>query len=273
MSARTLHRLCAWGGMLVVLGTPVFAFAQPGPTRERVMSELDLTDRRIEVAQSFVRSTGTSEHHPIALSELSAAEDLQRRARTAFTASDLILSTRLTLEARRHADRAIAVMRNLPDPDRVQIQLERTEELIQRTRDRIEECNMDRARSLLRAATEMQRRAEEAARASRYLAALQLTIGARERAHRALRMCKMEENLEETARRALQRTEALLDRVTEAIASTTNDAARESLARARELQIRATRDFRDGQHEASLRQTQSARAFAYRAARLAGVSI
>ncbi len=266
MRFKVLNRLLAHLGLLLAFASPALAQVT-GPSRERVQSELELTDRRIEFAQSIMRTDGS----PLATSELSAAEDLQRRARVAFGAGDLVLAARLTLDARRRADRAIALLRNLPDPDRVQIQLERTQELLQRTRERIEECNLDRARSLVTAATEMQRRAEEAARASRYLAALQLTISARERAHRALRLCRMEENLEETAGRALQRTEAFLDRVSEAVSGSTNDAARESLARARELQIRATREFRDGHHEASLRQTQSARAFAYRAARLAGV--
>ena len=50
----------------------------------------------------------------------------------------------------------------LPDPDRVLSQVERTRELLERVRDRVEECNRDRAHALMRVAFTMQQRAEAA---------------------------------------------------------------------------------------------------------------
>ena len=104
----------------------------------------------------------------------------------------------------------------------------------------------------------------------RYLVALQLTMGARERAHRALRLCRIEENLEEAAERALRRTDDLIARAQEQLSAGAGDAARQSLARAVDLEAQARQDYVGGLFELALRRTQSARAFAYRALRLSG---
>ena len=235
-------------------------------TPERVQIALEATDRRIE--QAAVILAGSD--NPAAELELSAARDLQSRARDVFALHQLAFAMRLTFDARRHADRAIALVKGLPDPDRVETQLERTRELLQRTRERVEECDIDRAHGLVRAGVEMQARAEEAALSGRYLVALQLTMGARERAHRALRLCRLEENLQESAERALRRTDEVIARAHEQVDERGNDAARQALARASDLQLQAQQDFRGGFFESSLRHTQSARAFAYRALRLSG---
>lgn len=254
----------AWALALAFL-FPVHAGAQDSG-RDRVLAALEVTDRRIEQAELHVSSTES----PAAEAEVSAARDLQSRAREAFSADRFPIAMRLTLDARRRADRAIALVRGLPDPDRVEAQLERTRELIQRARERIEDCDVDRATGLIRAGTEMQSRSEEAVRSGRYLVALQLTMGARERAHRALRLCRIEENLQESAERALRRTDDLISRAQEQLSAGAGDAARQSLARAVDLEAQARQDHVGGLFELALRRTQSARAFAYRALRLAG---
>ncbi len=234
--------------------------------RDRVLAALEATDRRIEQAELHASSADS----PAAEAEVSAARDLQSRAREAFSADRFPIAMRLTLDARRRADRAIALVRGLPDPDRVETQLERTRELIQRARERIEECDGDRAKGLIRAGAEMQSRAEESVRSGRYLVALQLTMGARERAHRALRLCRIEDNLQESAERALRRTDDVIARAQEHLGAGAPDGARQSLARAVDLETQARQDYAGGQFELALRRTQSARAFAYRALRLAG---
>jgi hypothetical protein len=250
-------------GLFGLLATSSLAFAEE-PTPERVQQALDITDRRIEQAQTLV-STSDNQNAEV---ELDLAVELQARARTAFASAQLRLSLNLTFQARAHADRAIALIRGLPDPDRVLVQLERTRELLERAKDGIEECNSDRARALLRVAFEMQGRAEAAARDGRYLAALQLTLSARERAHRALRLCKVEDNLHDAAERALSRTNEVIQRARDIVAEHGNEQARNALARSIELQSQAEAQFRMEHFEASLRLTQSARAFAHRAIRL-----
>src|SRR5262245_48980410 len=68
--------------------------------------------------------------------ELSFAIRIQADARTSFTNGRLALALDLTMRARLHADRAIALIKGLPDPDRVLAQLERTRELLDRARER-----------------------------------------------------------------------------------------------------------------------------------------
>lgn len=242
------------------------AHAQNNLTPENVQHALDRTDVRIEQAEALVMGSDNE----MAIQQLEAAVDIQARAKSSFATADLALALRLTLEARGHADRAIAIIRNLPDPDRVRAQLERTRELLERARERIEECNNDRARSQLRMAFELQTRAEDAAVNGRYLVALQLTVNARERARNALRLCNLEENMQEAAERALQRTDHLLGRAQAAIEDCASDAGHESLRRALDLQERAKVEFGSEHFRASLNLTLAARRAAYRAVRLCG---
>ena len=119
----------------------------------------------------------------------------------------------------------------------------------------------------------MQRRAEDAASSERYLAALQLTMSARERALRALRLCNLEENVRDGAERALRRTDDILARAQEAVSAHEDPRARAALGRAVDLQSEARREFAADRLDSSLRLTQSARNFALRALRLAGGSL
>jgi hypothetical protein len=241
---------------------PAAALAQ-GPGR--LEDELALTDRRIELAESIVGASSD----PAPLGELAAARDLQQRARGAVSGQPLA-ALRLTREARGRADRAIAMVRGLPDPDRVVTQVERTRELLDRARERVEECQEPRGRNLIRVAVEMQVRAETALRESRYLAALQLTMSARERLFQALRTCRVEESAQDGAARAIERTDDVLSRARVLVEASSSEAARQALSRAESVQMEARTEFRAERYEVSLRLTQAARALGHRAIRLAG---
>lgn len=251
---------------LVLLALATCVAPAGAQSRDDVQLSLERTDDLIARAQEVVAGTDNQQ----ALDELGFAVRIQADARANFAGGRLVVALDLTRRARLHADRAIALVKGLPDPDRVLVQLERTRELLDRARERIEECDLDRARALLRAAVDMQDRAEASAREGRYLAALQLTLSARERAHRALRMCNLDENLNESAERALARTDELIARARETLQGQDVEPARRSLGRAVEIEAEAWAQFRAEHFEASLRLTQSARTFAHRAIRLAG---
>ena len=254
----------------VVGSTPV---AAQDITGDRVRTALERTDVRIELATSLVAGSNNAE----ARLSLDAAVSLQAQAREVFSqalaaSGDLQLqllrrALDLTFRARARADRAISLIQGLPDPDRVLAQLERTRDIIERARDRIAECKNDRARSLLKVAIEMQARAEASASESRYLAALQLTLSARERALRALRMCNQEERLEESSDRALRRTDEVIARAKDVVGERGPERVRDLLSRADRVQVEAWAQFRAGHLEASLRLTLSARSMAQRALR------
>jgi hypothetical protein len=248
--------------MFAVLGTLAVspAAAQDGAAVE---AELDRTDRRIEQAESAVNDADV----PASRLELNEAIRIQANARLAFTQLHPRLALDLTFRARARADRAIALVEGLPDPDRVLAQLERTREVLERTRDRIEECNRDRPRALFATALEMQRRADDAARGGRYLAALQLTLGARERAQRALRLCNVQEDVRENAERALNRTDDALERARDAAGDHMGDRVKDALQRATAAQARARSEFQAQHFDVALRLTMSARTWAYRVVR------
>jgi hypothetical protein len=246
------------------------AGAAPGDAQDvtaaRVRLEVSRTDERIGQAEMLVAGSDNE----AARVELGAAAGLQERAKSELAGRRLRSALELTLRARLGASRAISLVKGLPDPDRVRTQLERTREAIERARDDMEGCRNDRAGAALRGAFEMQLRAEGAFRDERFLAALQLTTSARERGLRALRMCNIQEDLRESAERALRRTDQIIERSRTAVVERGSERARRVLSRAIELQARASGELRDERFEASLRLTQTARAFAHRAMRLSG---
>jgi hypothetical protein len=244
---------------LAALLAPVGAGAQGGWSG-RVQDALEITERRIELADALVPQGDVSR----ASSELTLAKQVQVRARSAFDAAQYGIAERATLEARTHADRAIAIVRGLPDPDRVLVQVERTAELAERAGERLADCTETRARSLLRVGQEMQVRAEAAVRQSRHLAALQLTMSARERLFKAMRLCNVTESLGENAARALQRTDDVIARAREALDERGAPEARRNLDRAVSLQFEAQAEYRAERFEASLRLTHTARLAAKR---------
>jgi hypothetical protein len=249
--------------LFALLAMAGVAWAQ---TRDDVAAQLDRTDELIARAQEAVAGAD----NPQADLELAAAVRLQADARTAFGAGSLRLSLDLTYRARLRADRAISLVRGLIDPDRVLVQLERTRELLDRARERVEECDNERARAMIRVAFDIQLKAETAAQEGRYVIALQLTMRARERALRAMRVCNVEDNLRESTERALMRTDELISRARDLLADHESDPGRHALGRAIEIQAEAWVQFRADRLEAALRLTQSARTFAHRAIRLAG---
>lgn len=257
-------------GAIALLGLAAPTASAQDLTRERVQFALDQTDRRIEQAEMVLASVDNA----TARAELDLAISIQARAKSEFAACSALLCLRrivaLTLEARGHADKAIAIVRGLPDPDRVRVQLERTSEVIERARQTIEECNNERARAMLRIGIEMQSRAEAALGEGRFLAALQLTMSARERVLRALRMCNAEENQHDRAEQVLRRTLEIITRAQDIVSERGDEHAREALSRAEQLEDRAVDEFRLEHFEASIRLSLAARAAAYRAIRLAG---
>src|SRR5262249_9763065 len=235
----------------VLVAIPARAQLDP----QRLQDAIDVTDRRIQLAQDLLSQTPNA----TASAEVDAAVSLQVLAKQAFAQARFAAAARATFDARLHADRAIAILRGLPDPGRVQDQLSRTREILDRARDRLAQCDVAEARELLRIALDMQARAEASFGEARYLAALQLTMSARERALRALQLCNAGETLEETVANALQRTDDLLARVHEHVDGSDNERARQLLANADSLEARAHAEAQAGHPRVALRLTRAAR--------------
>lgn len=229
----------------------------------RLVEALELTQQRIDSAAAVVPDKGDAPE----IHELRLARDLQARARVAVGRGRPLIAHRATIEARMHAERAISISRGLPDPERVMIQLERTSELLERAGDLLSGCREPRASALLRTASGMQERATTAGDEGRFLAALQLTLSARQRVEKAMRLCNVVEDLGATVARGLSRTDQALESAKRAAADGAPPQARRDLRRAIELQREALSE-RDAQHlERALQLTQLARGIANRIAR------
>src|SRR5262249_35673685 len=160
------------------------------------------TDNRIQQAQALL---SRSPNNLQADAEIQIALQRQETARAELTAGHLRIAIGLTLEAPTHADTAILPLRAV-DPLRVQTQIARARGSIDRARDQGNECPNDRARAQLHVGESMLGRAQDALDSGRPLAALQLARGAREHARRALQLCQIEDNVQDSVEHALQRT-------------------------------------------------------------------
>ena len=184
------------GPAWVVLLFAVFsAYSAPARAQDAVFDRARIaigrTDERIEQARASVAESRIE----LARTELEAASRLQGQAKRALEDQHPRMAINLTLRARFRAQRSIGLVEGLADPEaidpvRIGEQLERSRALIEQTRGAIDRCSREEPRSLFGAAVEMQRRAETAFETDRYLAALQLTTGARERVLRASRLCE-----------------------------------------------------------------------------------
>lgn len=242
------------------------AQAQAPADLQRLRDAIEVTDRRIQQAQELL----TQSPHQLAGAEVDQAISLQGIAKRSFAEGRYPAAGRATFDSRIHADRAIALLRGLPDPGRVQDQLARTREILDRARDRVAQCQLPASRDLLRTASDMQVRAEQAYSETRYLAALQLTMSARERAMRALQLCNANESFDETVAIALRRTDDVRARAHEVVDASDHDRARQLLANADGLQSRARSEDQAGHPRLALRLTRMAREQADRALRGAG---
>jgi len=262
----TRHR-AAPAILVIALGLLVSgpALAQlPPMDPQRLQDAIDVTDRRIQQAQELLSGAPNQ----AAQAEVDQAVALQALAKSAFAQSRYAAAARATFDARLHADRAVAILRGLPDPARVRDQLDRTHEILDHARDRLSHCDVAAARELLRIAIDMQGRADGSFSEMRYLAALQLTISARERAFRALQLCNAGESIDETVASAIQRTDDLLSRVHEHVDPSDHERARQLLANADNEQARAKTEAQDGHVRVALRFTRMARDQAERADRM-----
>src|SRR5258706_5048778 len=180
---------------------PSAALAQV-PTLDRVQQELARTDERIHQAELLLAGNTNVQ----ASAEIETAKARQDEARAALAAARPRMALDLTLDARLHADRAVAFLRGV-DPTRVQEQIDRAREYIDRARERLNECPVDRARSQLHVAEAMLDRSQEALTAGRPLAALQPARGAPEHARPALQSRRIDHPAQDGAGRALPPTD------------------------------------------------------------------
>jgi hypothetical protein len=159
----------------------------------------------------------------IAKASTPRANELWKMAQTEQSAADNHLAAsrygyalKFTLAARGHGRAAFAAIRGRVGVERVTRELDRTDGLIEKARDRLGQATARRATEVLNKAVELQRQARQAFADSRPLAALRLTMAARDLLLRAWESGRPEVTTE-LVEQALAENDALISDWAEAI--------------------------------------------------------
>jgi hypothetical protein len=233
-----------------------FSFEQ---TAER---ELEKAAGELERARDSLDGP-PSEHAQRLLEEARAQIE---RARAQIQEGHFEVGIRLAVSARwliRQALRGGAAA----DRQIVSRELERTDELIERVSDFLDQSGDEPSFRLLLQARELQRSAREAYGAGRPVVALAATRQARDLANRALDQVQGGVDAESVSE-AFSETQSYLQRAAEIVSASGDERAAELLERARDHQQRAETAAGEEQMRAALAETRVARSLAKRAVQL-----
>jgi len=154
------------------------------PGGDRVLRELERTDRLIDKAAPAVTESGNEQAQAL----LDRARQVQVRAYDIFEQNRYQLAHGLTLEARKLTAKAWAMVSGPVSPERVEQALAATDELIDRVRPAIMESGQEDAIELFQSAGSHQDKAKAALAGGHYKIALAQTKIARRLVDRALEM-------------------------------------------------------------------------------------
>jgi hypothetical protein len=231
-------------------------------TPEKVEYELGQTDRVIENVQPKVEESGNERAQNV----LSNAIQNQALAWEAFRNRALRRAAGLTLTARAQAKQAFALVEL--NPDRVQAELERTDEVLSELGPQVGRSEEPKVRELWRMAEGEQATARQEFDRQRYRLALKFTFAARLHAWAAFKLVRRNADPEKL-RAELERTNDLLERVKEPVAASGNERARQLLQKAGNWQEQARTAFSNRLWGQALKFTLAARDLALRAWELA----
>lgn len=240
------------------------AFAQGPPDVMNLERELERTEEMIRQAAELAGAAGNAQ----AAELVKNAMELQEQARQAFRNGFFEVARIRTTAARTIVAKVMAM---LLDPkeraDRVESELQRTDDLLAKTREALGPAGPEMARSLLDAAFRQESQAWEQFRAGNHRPALRMTNQVREILTR-LRL-QMEEFDPNRLEEAFSRTEEIVTKATEA-AGSASSRVQELAEQAAHMLQRAHEFASNGQYLAAVHHLTQAQRLAHRALRLAG---
>jgi hypothetical protein len=154
--------------------------------------------------------------------------------------------------------------------DRVEQELRRTDQGLERAREIVSESGSERARTLLRSAAGVQETAWGQFHGRRWLHSLSLTREARQIAARAVVLARQDQSLEVRARREVERAERDLGRAAELAGDRPSPQVEHLLRESRGLIERGRVEYHEQHYEAALRLALSARRLVRQAVGLSG---
>jgi hypothetical protein len=225
--------------------------------------------RELEKAENALASAreafdGTPSEHALRLLEEARAQI--ERARAQLQEGHFEVAIRLAVSAQTLIHQALREVEGASGEILLR-ELERTDQLIERVRDLLQEGGDSEAPRLLRQAEDLQRSAREAEAGGRPVVAMAATRQAREVANHALDLVQGEVGADAVAD-AIAETESYLQRAAEVVAESADERAAELLEKAREHQSRAASALDEEQMRGALAETRVARSLAKRAMQL-----
>ncbi|MEO0079928.1 MAG: hypothetical protein ABIK44_04565 [candidate division WOR-3 bacterium] len=238
------------------------ALAQSG---QRVLEELRQTDEVIDRAREVVEPSNNQEAKGL----LGEAIQLQNQAWDNYHGRRYVRAHGLTMDARLKARNAAGMVQ--ADPERIQAEIRRTDELFAFAGPLIKRAAEPRALELWRIAGSEQQSAKDEFGRRHYWLALKFTLAARLHVRTILNLLKAV-IAPERVEAEIQRTAELTVRAQEAVQNSGNERARLLLQKALSLQEQARVSFRNRLYSQALRKTISARTILLRAWELATVA-
>ncbi len=230
----------------------------------RVAREAMGLDERIRIrAERFRDQHGSlmerarESHNEQALTFLERARMQAERARDIYRQGDAKLAWKLLEQAGDLTQRAARLLADGGGPERLESELERTRQLIERTRERLGTEASEQQRRLLGEAEEAMQRALEAQGEGQPGRALQMVGLAANLAHRAGEMAAGAPD-NEAVERQMERFEARAGRIADRVRDSGSAQARDMYDRALRQRDRAAEAQAEGDPELALRQLRAA---------------
>lgn len=240
-----------FAGMVGTMG--VEAMAQGPSDLANLEREIENTQVLIQRAADMARDAGNAQ----AAELVKKAQEVQHQARQSFGNGRFEAARIMTTAARKLAAKAISLMQN-PDArgDRVQAELERTDDLLSRAREHLEPSSPESARTFLAAAHRQQEQAWQLFRSSEIRPALRMTLQVREMLRKLA--ARLGDNNTDRIEALLKRTEDLVGQANDAALAGGNQAALRLAGRATEMLNRAKEFIAQGRAQAAKRHLEQA---------------
>jgi tetratricopeptide (TPR) repeat protein len=172
--------------------------------RNRFTTEFERTTQVIEHARNVIRQSGNQQGMEL----LKMAIKMQEQARNAAQIRQFEAGLKYTLEARERARAAIALNQRAEENENlVQKQLEKTDQLISRVRERINGQTADNIRRALQTASQNQQRAWEFYRQGQFRPALKMSHQAEKMIRGIIERYQNENNIRRRLENMIQRLE------------------------------------------------------------------
>jgi hypothetical protein len=261
-----LRTLVAWTVLLLLAS----GSAAPAQTDSRLGDQLQRTDEALARAGEIVRESESLR----ARETFEQALNLQKIAWEKFRERQLLVSARLTGEARNLGARAVTMAREDAQlRARARREGEAAELALQRAREELGPAASPSARLLLERARSQIERGRVQFHEQHYEAALRLAISAQRLIRQALGAGLNDGALGSRVLRELERTDHLIDRARTIVGDGDDPEARELLERAADLQHNAWSHYREGRHRVAQATTREARSLLQRAVSLVQGSV